>query len=322
MHARFQPFAQAFKAPRQWTQYSQARQQPRLAASICQSCHRNFSLRSPLSALRKITQASRRRVSTAAQNVKDKKYAEQIVVYEAGSNRTAFIGTWKAIALFQFGVCTVWLAPHLYLNQNQPDKSVRVFQTVGVMALATIPSIILSFITAPFVTSIKLWPIPPHARHSLTALRSFAANLPATTKLTFQTLRIFPMPKHTTIYAHELRALPPRKFRFANIELPKSAAWAQRQREKSLFKRAWEFVEERRFKFYVKEGVAYTMKTGVPGVWEEVARGIKARTETKGDRKEGGGDRTRRIASKKAVPAKKDVGVQMPAIRRQTSRRV
>lgn len=58
-------------------------------------------------------------------------YAEQIVIYEAGSNRTAFIGTWKAIALFQFGVCTVWLAPHLYLNENQPDKNIRVFQTVG-----------------------------------------------------------------------------------------------------------------------------------------------------------------------------------------------
>ncbi|KAJ4357284.1 uncharacterized protein N0V89_001859 [Didymosphaeria variabile] len=141
------------------------------------------------------------------------------------------------------------------------------------MALATIPSIILSFITAPFVTSIKLWPIPPHARHSLTALRSFAANLPPTTKLTFQTLRIFPMPKHTTLYAHELRASP-RKFRFANIELPKNDAWKQRQREKSLLTRAWEFVEERRFKFYVKESRAYTMKTGVPGVWEEVARGL------------------------------------------------
>ncbi|KAL5378247.1 hypothetical protein PMIN06_010888 [Paraphaeosphaeria minitans] len=322
MHARFQPFAQAFKASRQWTQYSQARQRPRIAAFIYQSCHRNFSLRSPLSALRKITQVSRRRVSTAAQNVKDKKYAEQIVIYEAGSNRTAFIGTWKAIALFQFGVCTVWLAPHLYLNQNQPDKRIRVFQTVGVMALATIPSIILSFITAPFVTSVKLWPIPPHARHSLTALRSFAANLPATTKLTFQTLRIFPMPKHTTIYAHELRALPPRKFRFANIELPKSVAWTQRQRAKSLLKRAWEFVEERRFRFYVKEGVAYTMKTGVPGVWEEVARGIRARTETKGEKKGAGRDGTRRIASNKSVPAKKDVRVQVPEVRRQTSRRV
>lgn len=130
------------------------------------------------------------------------------------------------------------------------------------------------------------------------------------------------MPKHTTIYAHELRALPPRKFRFANIELHKSAAWAQRQREKSLLKRAWEFVEERRFKFYVKEGIAYTMKTGVPGVWEEIARGIRERTEKNGEKKVAGGDKARRIASKKIVPARKDVRVQMPEIKRQTSRRV
>jgi hypothetical protein len=132
------------------------------------------------------------------------------------------------------------------------------------------------------------------------------------------------MPKHTTIYANELRALPPRKFRFANIEVPKSDAWKQRQREKSLVKRAWEFVEERRFKFYVKESRAYTMKTGVPGVWEEVARGIRESTEREkmGEKKAKGGDTARRVVRSKTVAVKKDVRVQMPEVKRQTSRRV
>lgn len=63
------------------------------------------------------------------------------------------------------------------------------------------------------------------------------------------------------------------------------------------------------------------MKTGVPGVWEEVARGIKARTETTGG-KEAASDQTKRVARQKLVPAEKAVRVQIPAVRRQTSRRM
>lgn len=225
------------------------------------------------------------------------------------------------------------------------------------MVLATIPSLILSFITAPFVTSIKLWPIPPHARHSLTALRAFAgmchppdhyfplylyysilvfsplhailiqtANLPATTKVTFQTLRIFPMPKHTTVYAHELRALPPHPLRFANIVLPKSEAWKKRQSEKPLWKGLWEFIEEKRFKFYVKEGRAYTMRTGVPGVWEEVANGIKERSEQEKPVKVETEVATRSAKTRKTTDLKRGANKEerkrpvLTAVKRQTAR--
>lgn len=37
-------------------------------------------------------------------------------------------------------------------------------------------------------------------------------------------------------------------------------------------------INEPRFKFYVKEGRLYTMKTKVPGVWEEVAERIRDQT--------------------------------------------
>jgi hypothetical protein len=77
---------------------------------------------------------------------------------------------------------------------------------------------------------------------------------------------------------HELRALPQRRFRLANIELPKTEAWAQRQREKGVLRRMLDVVNEPRFKFYVKEGRLYTMKTKVPGVWEEVAERIRDQT--------------------------------------------
>ena len=39
-----------------------------------------------------------------------------------------------------------------------------------------------------------------------------------------------------------------------------------------------EVIAEPRLKFFVKEGKMFTTKTGVPGVWEEVALRIRAQT--------------------------------------------
>ncbi|KAG9189853.1 hypothetical protein G6011_06721 [Alternaria panax] len=187
------------------------------------------------------------------------------------------------MALLQFGTTLVFGVPPLWNNANQPDERVRKMQAITVGVLGTIPTLTLAYLTAPFVHQIFLQ-IPEHARRSRPDLLRFATSLrtnptqTANTKLEFVTLRIFPFRKHTTTFLHELRALPPKRFRLANIELPKSEAWAQRQREKGVVRRVVEVVSEPRFKFYVKEGRLYTMKTGVPGVWEEVARRIQEQT--------------------------------------------
>jgi len=190
--------------------------------------------------------------------------------------------------------------------------------TVGI--LGTIPTLTLAYLTAPFTHQIFLQ-IPPSARSSLPSLIRFARtlrthpHLTANTKLEFVTLRIFPFRKHTTAFLHELRALPPSRFRLANIELPKGSEWRARQREKGWAKRFMEVVREPRFKFYVKEGRAYTMKTGVPGVWEEVAQRIKEQSvELKGD----DGKIERRIS----VVAKKPALRVEERIKRQTTRTV
>ena len=134
------------------------------------------------------------------------------------------------------------------------------------------------------------------------------------------------MPKHTTVYAHELRALPPHPLRFANIVLPKSEAWRKRQAEKSLLKGLWEFIEEKRFKFYVKEGKAYTMRTGVPGVWEEVVNGIKERTEQDKPAEVGmelasKGVKTRKVTSSKEIATKEErKRTVITGVKRQTAR--
>lgn len=131
--------------------------------------------------------------------------------------------------------------------------------------------------TAPYVRQVYLH-LPTSAARSRESLMAFARNLPPSTALKFQTLRIFPLQKHTSAYLFELRALPPRRLRFANIELPKNDVWRRRQAEKSRWQRVKEFLYERRFKFYVKEGRAYTVRSGVPGVWEAVAKRIQEQT--------------------------------------------
>ncbi|KAG9201762.1 hypothetical protein G6514_005378 [Epicoccum nigrum] len=155
---------------------------------------------------------------------------------------------------------------------------------VGV--LGTIPTLTMAYVTAPFVHQVFLQ-IPEHARRSRHSLLNFARSLnnpanavaSANTKLEFVTLRIFPFRKNTTAFLHELRALPPMKFRLANIEIPKTEEWAKRQREKGIWKRMLEVIAEPRYKFFVKEGNMFTTKTGVPGVWEEVALRIRGQTD-------------------------------------------
>ncbi|KAI4940395.1 hypothetical protein J4E86_011029 [Alternaria arbusti] len=214
------------------------------------------------------------------------------------------------MALLQFGTTLVFGVPPLWNNENQPDERVRKMQAITVGILGTIPTLTLAYLTAPFVHQVFLQ-IPTtanYARRSRPELLRFARSLrqntvaTANTKLEFVTLRIFPFRKHTTAFLHELRALPPKKLRLANIELPKSEAWVKRQREKGIFKRMLEVMSEPRFKFYVKEGRLYTMKTGVPGVWEEVAMRIQDQTVEEAER-----ERVERENGKRGVGARKEV---------------
>ncbi|KAF1958568.1 hypothetical protein CC80DRAFT_407649 [Byssothecium circinans] len=205
-------------------------------------------------------------------------YLTELLIYDAGDTRTTYVAFWKAVVLLQFGTCVVFITPMLYKNENEPNEYIRSFQALLVTLLAAIPCAVLSFLTAPYVSQIHMQ-IPLNATHSLTALRAFARNPPPTTRLRFLTLRIFPIGKFTTTYLSEMRALPARRFRMANLERIKGRHWEEEKKEKSLGKKVWELVNEPRWKFYVKEGRACTVRTGVPGVWEEVARVIGEQTK-------------------------------------------
>ena len=58
-------------------------------------------------------------------------YSRNLLIYDAGDTRTAFVTFWKATAIFQFGTCTIFLVPMLYNNQNQPDENIRLLQAAG-----------------------------------------------------------------------------------------------------------------------------------------------------------------------------------------------
>jgi hypothetical protein len=149
--------------------------------------------------------------------------------------------------------------------------------TFAVVVLGAMPVVAMSYLTAPFVKRVAM-EIPETARRSRDALMNFTRKMPETTRLEFTTLRAYPFERNTGMVLSELRALPPQKGRFANIELPKTKEWRQNQKKKPIYMRFWEVLAEPRFKFYVKEGRSYTVKTGVPGVWENVAMAIQQRT--------------------------------------------
>jgi hypothetical protein len=151
-----------------------------------------------------------------------------------------------------------------------------------------------------------------HFANSLTTKPVATAN----TKLEFVTLRIFPFRKHTSAFVHELRALPPRKMRLANIELPKNDEWARRQRGKGIFKRMYEVISEPRYKFYVKEGRTYTMKTGVPGVWEQVASRIQEQTAAE----EASSDQAKSSKTRPVVRRPTQPTITQDRVKRQTAR--
>ncbi len=210
-------------------------------------------------------------------------YASKLLIYESGEIRVTWVSFWKSVALLQFGTTLVFGAPVLWNNPNQPDANLRKFQGVLVGILGTIPTLTLAYVTAPFVHKVFLQ-IPEYARRSRQDLMHFVRTIrvdpkgTANTKLEFETLRTFPFRKTTAMFLHELRALPPRTMRLANIERIKTEDWVKQQREKGVFRRIFELLNEPRFKFYVKEGRFYTMKTKVPGVWEEVMQRIKEQT--------------------------------------------
>jgi hypothetical protein len=121
------------------------------------------------------------------------------------------------------------------------------------------------------------------------------------------------------VLLHELRALPASRWRFANIERVKSDYLLKDEKSKGIFRKILTVLSEPRFKFYVKEGRIYTVRTKVPGVWENVAAQIRRQTDELANGSKGPERRlieaqepTRKVVEKEKV--------EMKRLKRQTSR--
>ncbi|KAF2476772.1 uncharacterized protein BDR25DRAFT_252970, partial [Lindgomyces ingoldianus] len=234
----------------------------RISQFVCKTCRNKFST---ASILRQVAEAGS----------KEKGYPARLCIYKAGDTRTSWLAFWKGTAIFQFGATYIFIAPFLYKNEEwEPREGVRIMWAVGAIVLSALPIATLSYLTAPFVKSIYI-SLPPWTRTSLPTLRKFSAALPPSTRLEFTTLRTWPSERTTTAFLDELRPLSPHRLRFANIELVRGEKWRKAQRERSWWRKVAEVLAEPRSKFYVKEGRSYTVSTGVPGVWENVALAIR-----------------------------------------------
>ncbi|ORX97686.1 hypothetical protein BCR34DRAFT_577780 [Clohesyomyces aquaticus] len=228
------------------------------------------------------------RIAEVAAPKAQQRYPECLCIYKAGDLRSGWVAFWKATAIFEFGCVFFFLSPQFYKAEEwEPREWVRNVYGVGITIIAALPMISLSYLTAPFVKRVNLHLPNAWARTNRRTLAAFSSSLPPTTRLEFVTLRTFPFERTSTVQLSHLRALPSQWGRFANIRLLKP--WERPAREVEM-KRLWtRFVEaarEPRWKFYVKEGKAYTIMSGVPGVWEDVAKQVKRQTEEEDAKKE------------------------------------
>lgn len=140
--------------------------------------------------------------------------------------------------------------------------------------MGAIPMIVVGVATAPFVNSVSLY-IPEFARRSRDVLIRYSTNLPKDAQLEFVTARLLGLPKTTGVRLSEMRALPSRWGRLANLERIRSPSLQREHAQRSAWKKALGFLAEPRFKFYVTEDVASTRRSRAPGVWENVLKEIR-----------------------------------------------
>ncbi len=138
----------------------------------------------------------------------------------------------------------------------------------SVIAGGVVPMVVVSAITAPYVNAVHLR-VPRFARLSTAALHRFSLQLPPETRLDLTTLRMTGLPKTVGTRVSDLRVLPKRLFRLANLERIRRGP----SRESPLWASLSQLVEPRN-KFYVAEGKGGG-RSKASGIWEKVLKHIE-----------------------------------------------
>lgn len=195
-------------------------------------------------------------------------YPSSLNIFHSGSALTAYIGTIKLAGIYVFAQSCLFQAPTIYLDS--PDDF---WWTPAAIALSSIPMILLQLMTGPFVNSIDVQ-LPAEARKTQKSMQTFCTRPPPDTRLSFTTLRFFPLPKRRAVRLEDLRVLPRRTGRVANLEYlpPKLRQKCEQQgREAGWF----EGLVAGRRRFHVRPGQRYTSTTRGPGIWADLLRAIE-----------------------------------------------
>ncbi|KXH53594.1 hypothetical protein CSIM01_08864 [Colletotrichum simmondsii] len=124
---------------------------------------------------------------------------ERLLIYHAGTGRTAFLAFWKITTVFSC-VFFCFVAAPSYVRAE--DKTLT--EAAGLAACGIIPFLFVAYTSAPFVTYIYLR-LPPYARQSRALLERYVRTLPPTAQLEIGTMGLATRPRLTAVTAASLR---------------------------------------------------------------------------------------------------------------------
>ncbi|KAH7156557.1 hypothetical protein EDB81DRAFT_757004 [Dactylonectria macrodidyma] len=162
-------------------------------------------------------------------------FPERLIIYHAGTGRTTFLAMVKVTTLFMGAFFCLVIAP-AYIKDEKPA-----LETAGIALCGIIPFIVVTYITAPFVTHMYLH-LPAHARASQSTLELFLRSMPLSTQLTFTTMSSIAKPRYSSLLAGELT---PTSRRFGLVNLVRNT-------DADNAKRSW-YMFRAVGKFYVQE---------------------------------------------------------------------
>ncbi|KFH44430.1 hypothetical protein ACRE_047940 [Hapsidospora chrysogenum ATCC 11550] len=195
----------------------------------------------PTSKPSRIEEELKRLAREAANNPKDKKLPEKVLVFHAGTTRITFLALIKVTSLL-IGAFFVGIVTPTYVRSDKPLSD-----TAQVLLCGLMPPVFVAFVTAPFVTHVHVH-LPAQARASKTHLERFVrSGMSPSTHLSLTTMSFIAKPRSTTIPAGDLI---PTSRRFGIVNYVRRDGTAL---EEERLRRKW-YMFKPVTNFYVQEG--------------------------------------------------------------------
>ena len=164
-----------------------------------------------------------------------RKIPDVLLIYQAGTWTTTFLGVTKISTILLFAFTTIFLAPKAYKEGERGPlvASARrlkyliehnpVINVSPVIAGSILPVIFMAIYARPFVVSIHLR-IPMQARESRATLARYAAELPATARIDISVMQTIPVPGSRQFRIGELQKIKPGLGRISNLGISETRA--------------------------------------------------------------------------------------------------